>query len=1210
MLYALVISFILITQNCFSQDPFNFGQVCTSDPEDAPIENVPFYVCSRQTPFWSRSNRLHFAPSGQEIFNAHMNIIVIQREGDDPGNWTDDEMFKQIISSAVDSLNEHYNNLCTLPIGEYPDCFDTTLGEPVYIPSINIQFTYDTYFIADDDYWGTAEPSDSLTSFINNENPWKRGINIYYTMDSTTYRLMVDSNQLDPNRINYNWVNHLPSQTEMNFNQYMVLPNKYAEFIFNLNNYVPDTSQLISNTILGYSRIWRHELGHIFGLNHSSIPDNQGHRHYYTNQCAYSIMHQSSLIACWLPPSEIGEMHRLLHTSNTRRYIAPETYFPNLSYIIEDTVSWNYDIRAYSDIIVESGGMLEITCKLYMPEDARIIVKQGAQFIINGGLVTSYDTVLWQGIEVWGTTNSSQSTAGAQGKITIENGGTIENAITAVFLSKSNSSGGYTAGYEGGIIQTNDAHFINNRTGVRFFPYRNLVSGVEMDNLSYFHNSEFLTDAELADESIPLKFLYLDCVKGINVNGCSFTNSRPEEEASMSNRGIGIYSFDASFTVSWYCDSSYPCEDPDSSTFTNLNYGIQAFDVYSTRTFEVNHSGFYNNLTGIYLKFIDYADIIFNDFELYNVSLFHGANDIFGGVYLDYCTGYTVEENNFYNDDEYDPQNEIRSIGITVNNSGNNFNMLYRNTFDRLHMGILAQNGNRGTSIGTGLKFKCNICTNNQGDFAVTAAISSSSMGISIYQGTNTSLDKTAPAGNLFTHANNNDPYSDFNNTLSRQWIYYFHHPGTSQNLWVPVYYQNITPTSQGTYQYNYDSVCPTNFSLGGGLKNSELVLMNEEELKSRMIMMGNLRDSAANELSLWIDAGNTPELNYEVESSSPDESLDIYDELLSDSPYLSDTVLASSIEKEDVLVNAMIRDIMVANPHGVKKEELIEALEQRIPPVPEYMMAEIMAGLDSIAQKEQRESEIAWYAQERDLAYNKLMKIYLDDETFTSAEDSLTSLILNHGNLNSQYFLATRYLEKGDVSNTFSILSELPNQFVMDSEQLSENQNYITIFSMISNLTQQGLPLDSLDNTSRQLLYQIAENNSRPSIMAQNILQYIDTVSYPEVYILPTSGPILRKYEAENPEVISGTDKGNVFRVYPNPSHDYFILEYHFEVMPRNAAYSINDPLGRIIEEGLIEGQQNQLIRRTTSYSSAIYTIKLIINGKVEKALKLNVIK
>ena len=305
-----------------------------------------------------------------------------------------------------------------------------------------------------------------------------------------------------------------------------------------------------------------------------------------------------------------------------------------------------------------------------------------------------------------------------------------------------------------------------------------------------------------------------------------------------------------------------------------------------------------------------------------------------------------------------------------------------------------------------------------------------------------------------------------------------------------------------------------------------------------------------------------------------------------------------------------MIRDIMVANPHGVKKEELIDALEQRVLPLPEYMMAEIMAGLDSIALKEQRESEIAWYEQERALAFNKLLKLYLAEDNSTSIDESIISLITDHGNLNDNYYLANRYLEQGNISNVFSALTNLPNQFVMDSEQEIENQDYLTLFTMVSNVIQQGKPLDSLDNTSRQVLYQMTEHKSRPAIMAQNILHNIDTASYPEVYILPAYGPVTRRYHAENPGYNTGLDQEKIFNVYPNPSKDYFIIEYYFEIVPKKASYSINDPAGKTIEEGLLEGRQDQLIRKTASYSPGLYTIMLIINGKAERTLKFSVIK
>ena len=292
-------------------------------------------------------------------------------------------------------------------------------------------------------------------------------------------------------------------------------------------------------------------------------------------------------------------------------------------------------------IFIENQTKLTIKGDVGFCEGSTIIVDRGAELIIDGGIIHGTCSNMWQGIEVWGATTTSQSTSGAQGKITIVDGGTIKDAVLAVVLARTDGTR-YAAGYEGGIIQTNDAHFFNNRTGVRFLPYRNMVSGVEMNNLSYFQNTEFLTDAELADESIPENFLYLDGVRGINIQGCTFTNSRPEE-ASMSHRGIGIYCYDANFNVSWYYG-----EESISSKFTNLNYGIHALDATTTKTFQVNHSDFNNNLTGIYCNNVHYSTIIFNDFELYNVSLFHGPNDIFGGIYYDHCTGFTVEENNFF----------------------------------------------------------------------------------------------------------------------------------------------------------------------------------------------------------------------------------------------------------------------------------------------------------------------------------------------------------------------------------------------------------------------------------------------------------------------------------------------------------------------------------------------------------------------------------
>ncbi|MDD2632156.1 MAG: hypothetical protein PHX39_01060 [Bacteroidales bacterium] len=76
MTITLVMIIIIPVNLCFAQDPWNNGIICNSDPEYSISEEVSNFSCDRSSPFWKKSNRFHFIPNGEEVFEAKLNIIV------------------------------------------------------------------------------------------------------------------------------------------------------------------------------------------------------------------------------------------------------------------------------------------------------------------------------------------------------------------------------------------------------------------------------------------------------------------------------------------------------------------------------------------------------------------------------------------------------------------------------------------------------------------------------------------------------------------------------------------------------------------------------------------------------------------------------------------------------------------------------------------------------------------------------------------------------------------------------------------------------------------------------------------------------------------------------------------------------------------------------------------------------------------------------
>jgi len=342
-----------------------------------------------------------------------------------------------------------------------------------------------------------------------------------------------------------------------------------------------------------------------------------------------------------------------------------------------------------------------------------------------------------------------------------------------------------------------------------------------------------------------------------------------------------------------------------------------------------------------------------------------------------------------------------------------------------------------------------------------------------------------------------------------------------------------------------------------------------------------------------------------------PPDAVSLHQELLNESPYLSDTVMQTAISKEDVLPNAMIRDILVANPQSAKSTDVLDELSNRFVPMPEPLMAEILAGQSLISDKEILEGVIASRKLQRQDLYYRLIRSYKTDTVHEGAHHSLILLLQEEYSLKAKYLMAFEYLKMGDTANVTSILNSIPYTFNLSNEQkdlYADYQDYFDILltlksenKSILELTQDQITaLQNLSATGREPVGSYARNILR----ANNLVQYYEPILLPELTNPPPSKPIVESNQ------ITPDD---YFKVFPNPAKYFVIIEYNLKedfTATSGLSFKICDVSGKQIDQVFIRKQQDQFSIPVESYSPGVYLCCLYNQAKVVQSVRFTVIK
>jgi hypothetical protein len=844
---------------------------------------------------------------------------------------------------------------------------------------------------------------------------------------------------------------------------------------------------------------------------------------------------------------------------------------------ISNNEVWN-DKIVTDDVIIITGAQLTILGTVQMGRDRHIVVQKGGKLIVNGGKITNgCSNHPWKGITLQGTSSGTQNPLD-QGIVHLFNGSIIENAIIgihcvnpAIPIDGSGSAGEPSSLVKGGgIVFAYESRFVNNQVAVQFEKY-------DKNSISRFERCTFEINGSLLPGINPVNMSRFNEVSGINVLGCTFKVSSSHDKLIN-----GIYAYHSSFAVDRKC-SGDNCSEQTLSSFENLNYAVYSLSRTGGKTFSVRYANFTKNRRGVFANSTENLRISNNNFFMYSKNPF-GDNNI-SGIYLDKCTGYIVEENELRN---METIAGYITYGMYINNSGTANNMVYNNKLFNCNYGITALDKNRNADGSAGLLLKCNQFTNVKMDIAVIKTIpNATGMGIAASQGSYNILkpDCKDPAGNLFSLLTINDYWSIRNECEP---IDYYHHNPASMPRVEPTNTINTKLYDTGL-NFSIETCCPPNTTGGGSSSIDEVTLAYKSEADTASIL-----------LTALIDDGNTDNKVVDVNLAFPSEAMLVRDDLLQISPYVSDTVIKTAINREELLNNAMLRDIMVANPHSAKSEPLMQELDMRLDPMPEYMRDEILEGVFLLSDKELLEARRNMNQSLYQYGFNRLLSACLSDST-TMHVDSLITLLSADGSFNSLLKQAWILLETGDTTGALNQISNIRSQLELTSEEYNElNQQQSYLQWIIANPIVDEIATETLVNFMQS-------SSSSVSSAARSVLVANNMMVYDEPYLKPD---LTKSIEIRTPKKISAIPSEFFLKVYPNPAKEFLTIEYNSCNENTDVAVELFDESGRKVYSQKLIRQFDAIILDTRNFKSGNYIVKLEVDNKTVKSSKVVIVR
>lgn len=873
---------------------------------------------------------------------------------------------------------------------------------------------------------------------------------------------------------------------------------------------------------------------------------------------------------------------------------------------IVDSGTATQPYRLCGDIWISPGSKLTMRDTIESPENVKIYIKPSGKLTLDGGTLTNLpeeDSPMWQGVQVWGDAQKSQRAESGkymQGYFELKNGATLENAVTGIDVWKPGDEHS-----TGGIVVASDASFVNNTTAVYFHPYENRQESANQpgtytirDNVSSFKNCVFSIDNNYIGPDLFEMHINLFRVRGVKFLGCDFWF---RDNFFSKPWPIGVHAWDAGFHIRGLCMPNVsPCVVYDKSTFDGFYKAVASVTegAIGLRPISVKDTEFSNNSFGVFGVKSNFATVLNSSFKIGQDSTLCAA-----GVYLEYSPHFTIEQDTFAVAKLF----PYKNYGIVIKDSRSQ-NIIYKNVLRKLYCANLSVGRNSTNSYRTdindnsplimGLEYRCNDNSQNLCDFYVLAD-GSNGMGIQKNQGAT-----CVPANNTFSQ---NLSYNFMN--YANYDIVYYHNPDMGNGS--PSVVHKVIPTT------TTDTIgCPSHYDQGGGgLGNDTLVPGPSEGFRAQREADYYEAYTAFQSIKALydsrIDGGDTEAEMDDIQSATPSDMWELRAQLLGHSPYLTNVVLTSAAERDDVFPQSVLFEILSSNPDELRNDTLISYLRNMDNPLPDYMIGLLQQIASGITARTAMESQMAYYGQEYQRAAGDVVRSIANDSVIDM--NALVAWLGNMDELESDREIVSLYMEEGNFENALSLANMLPTLYNLTGDDLAEHNDYMAMLTLYKKLFIDGRSIMQLDMLERALVEHTADYSSgTPQAMAKAIMmeaygyRYSDCPSGVNLeYPVKGLGQMGAVFSDEDMDKAMGFS----VNVSPNPARTWVAIDYTLPIGASKAQIRIADIYGKSVATYSLHGTESQKVLDLRDFVPGVYTYTVSC-GKLSQTGKLVIVK